>query len=561
MKMNLKISARIALGFGMVVVLTLCVGLYSLERQADDQQFASQMRDRDFRVLQDVGRISRRHGEMRMHRMQALSAFLAMKKSGPGSPTAASQQDWGQAYNRLREQLGPLQASLRQFEGDTPSPRRAGGWSRIGAAVEQIAGVLEQEIVPEVQQRFAEINQEKLDGASLKDDGLESAVKSFEAAILEAERLASAQVELGAREAEDSYQRARNSIMVALLATLILAIVCSILIRRSITAPLAEFQEFTKLVGAGDLTAEADSSRPDEMGDMGTSLNAMLAGLRSVAQQTRAAAENLGSATSQILASTQQQAASTAEQASAVQETTATLAEISQSGVQITDRAKQVAASSEATSAASEAGRQAAQEASRIMEGIREQAEAVADNVITLSEKTQTIGEIIATVNDIAEQSHLLALNAAIEAAAAGEQGRGFSVVANEIKNLADQSKEATVQVRSILGEIQKGINSSVMLTEEAVKRVESGKKQAELTDSTIGELASSVERSIQAFQQIVAGTNQQQIGLDQIAKAVKDIGQASGQTAAGTRQLEQAASNVNAMAQQLRSAVEQYRL
>ena len=71
----------------------------------------------------------------------------------------------------------------------------------------------------------------------------------------------------------------------------------------------------------------------------------------------------------------------------------------------------------------------------------------------------------------------------------------------------------------------------------------------------------SSVERSIQAFQQIVAGTNQQQIGLDQIAKAVKDIGQASGQTAAGTRQLEQAASNVNAMAQQLRSAVEQYRL
>jgi methyl-accepting chemotaxis protein len=195
------------------------------------------------------------------------------------------------------------------------------------------------------------------------------------------------------------------------------------------------------------------------------------------------------------------------------------------------------------------------------MEGIREQAEAVADNVITLSEKTQTIGEIIATVNDIAEQSHLLALNAAIEAAAAGEQGRGFSVVANEIKNLADQSKEATVQVRSILGEIQKGINSSVMLTEEAVKRVESGKKQAELTDSTIGELASSVERSIQAFQQIAAGTNQQQIGLDQIARAVKDIGQASGQTAAGTRQLEQAASNVNAMAQQLRSAVEQYRL
>jgi methyl-accepting chemotaxis protein len=99
------------------------------------------------------------------------------------------------------------------------------------------------------------------------------------------------------------------------------------------------------------------------------------------------------------------------------------------------------------------------------------------------------------------------------------------------------------------------------MLTEEAVKRVESGKKQAELTDSTFGELATSVERSIQAFQQIVAGTNQQQIGLDQISKAVRDIGQASEQTAVGTQQLDQAAFSVNAMAQQLRSAVERYKL
>ena len=99
------------------------------------------------------------------------------------------------------------------------------------------------------------------------------------------------------------------------------------------------------------------------------------------------------------------------------------------------------------------------------------------------------------------------------------------------------------------------------MLTEEAVNRVESGKKQAEVTDKTIRELAASIERSVQAFQQIVAGTNQQQIGLDQITQAVRDIGQASGQAAAGTQQLEQAASNVNAMAHQLRTAVEQYKL
>ena len=102
------------------------------------------------------------------------------------------------------------------------------------------------------------------------------------------------------------------------------------------------------------------------------------------------------------------------------------------------------------------------------MEAIREQVEEVAEKIVALSQKTQAVGEIIATVNDIAEQSNLLALNAAIEAATAGEQGSRFSVVANEMKHLADQAKEATVQVRTILGDIQKGINSSVMLTEEA---------------------------------------------------------------------------------------------
>jgi methyl-accepting chemotaxis protein len=235
--------------------------------------------------------------------------------------------------------------------------------------------------------------------------------------------------------------------------------------------------------------------------------------------------------------------------------------EVTQSGTQISERAKQVAAAAEATSTASHAGLQAVQNTTRTMEGIREQAEAVAENVLTLSEKTQAIGEIIATVNDVAEQSHLLALNAAIEAAAAGEHGRSFAVIANEVKNLADQSREATVQVRSILGDIQKGINTSVMLTEEAVKRVETGKQQADIADRTIREMSENIQGSVQAFQQIVAGSNQQQIGFTQVMQAVRDIGEASKQSAGGTRQLEKAAMNLTALAQQLQKTVERYQI
>ena len=171
---------------------------------------------------------------------------------------------------------------------------------------------------------------------------------------------------------------------------------------------------------------------------------------------------------------------------------------------------------------------------------------------MALSEKTQAVGEIISTVNDISERTHLLALNAAIEAAAAGENGRSFAVVASEMKVLADQAKDATLQVRSILGDIQRGINSSVMLTEEAVKRVTAGKERTDTTQATITEISSRVQESVQTFQQIVASTNQQQLGIEQVTGALQNIRQASQQTAAGTRQLETAAANLSNLSQQL---------
>ena len=298
----------------------------------------------------------------------------------------------------------------------------------------------------------------------------------------------------------------------------------------------------------------------DELGQLGLIFNGMLTGLRDNVSQTRAAAESLNSAVAEIVASVKEQAAGTSEQAAAVQETTATMEEIGQSGNQISERSRQVAAAAEATSTATNQGLDAAQSGTKVMEAIQEQTESVAENIIMLSEKTQAVGEIIATMTDIAEQSNLLALNAAIEAAAAGEQGRTFSVVANEIKNLADQAKDATGKVRTILGDIQKGINTSVMLTEEVVKRVNSGKKQSDVVEQTIRHMAESLNASVQAFQQITAATGQQQIGFQQVTQALKNIRQAADQTAVSTSQLEKAATNLTGLGQQLTKNVERFR-
>lgn len=351
----------------------------------------------------------------------------------------------------------------------------------------------------------------------------------------------------------------RWEIIISLIAAA-LGMVTTWVVARNIGKPLAACVDRAQVIAEGNLAVEAMRVKTrDEIGRLAASFNAMVDSLREVAGETQAVTENLNSAGAEILATSQEQASATKEQAAAVQEITSTVEEINQSGVQVSERARQVASAADTTTASSTQGMQAVETISKAMEGIQSQANTVAENVVMLSEKTQAIGEIIATVNDIAEQSNLVALNAAIEAADAREDGRRFSVVAGEIKNLADQAKEATGQVRTILEEIQKGINTTVMVTEEAVKRVEFGREKVQVAEETMSKMADSIKESAGAFQQIVGATNQQQIGLEQVTQALHEIRQASQQTATSTGQLGEAAENLNTLGLQLRRLVERY--
>ena len=343
---------------------------------------------------------------------------------------------------------------------------------------------------------------------------------------------------------------------------LLLMFLFSSFISSGIVRSLAALVKSAEAIAQGDLRqGNLTVISEDEIGRLTTVFNKMTDSLRELARQNLVGTENLNTSAAEILASIQQQAASAKEQASAVHETTTTMEEVRQSGLQISERAKRVAADAEATTTITASGLKSVQDAVRTMTAIREQVEQVAGNIVALSEKNQAVGDIVATVTDIAEQANLLALNAAIEAAAAGEHGRSFSVVANELKNLAEQAKQGTVQVRSILGEIQKGINSAVMLTEEAVKRVESGKQQTDVAERTIRQMGETTQQSVSAFQQIVAATSQQHIGFEQVGQALVNIRQASEQTASGTGQLEKATASLNALGQQLRKSVERYKI
>ena len=160
------------------------------------------------------------------------------------------------------------------------------------------------------------------------------------------------------------------------------------------------------------------------------------------------------------------------------------------------------------------------------MKTIRNRVEVIQDKILALSDHTQQIGDIITTVNEIAEQSKLLAFNASIEATRAGEFGKSFAVVANEMRDLAEQSKQATREVRKLLSDIQKATNAAVLATEEGTRKAEEGQVFADKASQIIEDLGEVIQRSAEAGQLINETTLQQETGVTQVAEAMIEIDQ-----------------------------------
>ena len=270
-------------------------------------------------------------------------------------------------------------------------------------------------------------------------------------------------------------------------------------------------------------------------------------------------ASRLEGMTQEIATAIAQQSASARQQAASISEVTSTAKELRESSEQAQEHAEEVIDRAEGSVSVAENGGEAIEESIDGMQEIRRQVESIAEKILNLSEQTQQIGEIIQSVNEIAEQSKLLALNAAIEASRAGEHGRGFSVVAGEIRTLADQSKEATNQVRGILGEIQTATNSAVIATEEGSKKVESGVDLAEKAGDTIHTLSDVTNQAADAARMISASSNQQTRGIEQVSEAMVQIDGAIRDFTAGLEQTEGASSGLEKMVQEMTDLVESF--
>jgi methyl-accepting chemotaxis protein len=357
-------------------------------------------------------------------------------------------------------------------------------------------------------------------------------------------------------------ERAVTRLLAFNVTAVLLACAMAFWFNRAIANPLRQATAVAVRIATGDLRVNVPPSRGnDEVGQLLRALAEMVDAWRTLAAETTRGVDTLTGAASEILASTAQGAASSVETAAAVSETTATVEEVKQTSMLSSEKSRSVSESAQEAARTASEGRRVLEESMQGMQTIQEKMEAIASTVVRLSERSHAIGEITATVAVLAEQSNLLAVNAAIEAAKAGEHGKGFAVVAQEVKSLAEQSRQATRQVREILGDIQKSVGAAVMITEQGAKTVAHGVGQMTQAGQAIRGLADNIADAAQAAVQIAVSSQQQQAGMDQVALAMENIQQASAESAAGSRQAEASARNLHALGLSLRQIVDRFQL
>lgn len=390
---------------------------------------------------------------------------------------------------------------------------------------------------------------------SQRYDRMRSIVMELEKEMLEDTELHVSNAAQGARQ---SFIMSLTIGIIAIVVSLIMSVYSTSIIAR----PLTSLSETAERVSSGDLTVNIhDEGRKDEVGILSRTFRIMVERLQKEIRDITEAVSLLASSSGEIATTTAQLASGTEQTAVAVNETTTTIEEIKQTANVTSQKTRHVSDIAQNAVSVSQNGARLVNETIAGINRIREQMEYIAETIVKLSEHNQAISEIIASVDDIAEQSNLLAVNAAIEAAKVGEHGKGFIIVAQEIKSLAEQSKQATKQVRTILNDIQKASTTAVMATERGSKAVDDAVRQSSGTGDSIQELTRSISEASQSVMQIAVSNQQQLVGIDQVAMAMTNIRQASSQNAASTKQVEMTMKSLQDLGMRLKRMVEHYRV
>lgn len=353
---------------------------------------------------------------------------------------------------------------------------------------------------------------------------------------------------------------------VTLLFSVVIVSGLGMLVVKSIARPIKWITESAGQIASGDIhgarttlalfTGASDpmnataKAEKDEIRHLSSVFIRMAQSLHSLIAQVRNAGIQVVSSATEISASARELEATASEQATSIGQVSTTSKEISAGSKELAKTMNDVAAVASQTASLAEEGHSSLKGMESTMRQLVDATSSIAGKLETISDKTNNIGSIVTTITKVADQTNLLSLNAAIEAEKAGEYGLGFSVVAREIRRLADQSAVATLDIEEMVKEMQSAVSSGVMEVDKFVQQVRQGVQDVGKISEQLAEIIREVQALIPHFEAVTEAMGSQSLGAEEISKAM-------GSLSDGAHQTRQVVEEFNRAVEQLTEAVE----
>jgi methyl-accepting chemotaxis protein-1 (serine sensor receptor) len=334
-------------------------------------------------------------------------------------------------------------------------------------------------------------------------------------------------------KSRSTYEMVRLVCLSGMALGLILAGIVGAMLVKGIVNPLDEAVRIAGAVAAGDLTQDIRVRANDETGHLMRALNDMNAGLARLVGRVRAGTDTIASASGQIASGNLDLSTRTEQQAASLERTAASMEELTSTVRQNADNARQANVLAQSASAVAAKGGTVVTQ--------------VVSTMGAINASSTRIADIISVIDGIAFQTNILALNAAVEAARAGEQGRGFAVVASEVRNLAQRSAAAAKEIKELIA--------------DSVEKVNHGSALVDQAGATMGEIVGSINRVTDIMAEIMAASQEQSIGIEEVNRAIVQMDQTTQQNASLVEEATAAAQALREEAESLALAVGAFRL
>lgn len=490
---NLKVSVKLLSAFIIVALIAGAIGWVGVSKlhQIDDAD--TKLYEKITIPLNDLAEISASFQRQRVNSRDIISASTVEEK-----------QKFANRIKELREgnnkSVDAFEKTILTEEGKKLFEDYKRNRAAYGAEVDKLIALA-------LQNKSAEA-QETLKGPAAKAnrDLQESIDKLQDAKIKQAKQTSNENTAIA---------NAASRLMIGLaIAGAMIALAFGFIISNIISNPLRKGVVFAQAVASGDLTKTIDLNQKDEIGQLSSALNDMVAKLASIVNDVMAASDNVASGSQELSATAQQMSQGATEQAASAEEISSSMEEMTSSIKQNADNSSQT--EKIAIKSASDA---------------KEGGKAVNETVSAMKE----IATKISIIEEIARQTNLLALNAAIEAARAGEHGKGFAVVASEVRKLAERSQSAA-------GEISQLSSSSVAIAEQA--------------GDMLQKMLPDIQRTAELVQEISASSKEQDTGAEQVNKAIQQLDQVIQQNASASEEMASTSEELSSQAEQLQHSI-----